>query len=60
MTPIADLYRHGGWAPLIVGMFLLGCGVRLLDEILNVRENPHAIFLVLLPFPSLVGEKKTG
>jgi hypothetical protein len=55
VTPMADLYRHGGWIPLIVGMFLLGCGARLLDEALDVRENPHAIFLVLLLFPSLVG-----
>ena len=54
ITPIGDLYRHGGWAPVIVGMFLLGCGVRLLDDVLDVRGNPHAIFLVLLLFPSLV------
>ncbi len=54
ITPIGDLYRHGGWIPVIVGMFLLGCGVRLLDDVLDVRANPHAIFLVLLLFPSLV------
>jgi threonine/homoserine/homoserine lactone efflux protein len=45
---------YGGWIPVIVGMFLLGCGVRLLDDVLDVRANPHAIFLVLLIFPSLV------
>jgi hypothetical protein len=54
ITPMGDLYRHGGWVPVLVGMFLLGCGVRLLDDILDVRANPHAIFLVLLFFPSLV------
>lgn len=54
ITPVGDLYRHGGWVPVIVGMFLLGCGVRLLDDILDVRTNPHAVFLVLLLFPSLV------
>jgi hypothetical protein len=54
ITPIGDLYRHGGWIPVIAGMFLLGCGVRLLDDVLDVRANPHAIFLVLLLFPSLV------
>jgi hypothetical protein len=54
VTPVADLYRHGGWIPVIPGMFLLGCGVRLLDDILDVRANPHAIFLVLLAFPILV------
>jgi hypothetical protein len=54
VTPIGDLYRHGGWIPVIAGMFMLGCGVRLLDDVLDVRANPHAIFLVLLFFPSLV------
>jgi threonine/homoserine/homoserine lactone efflux protein len=54
VTPIGDLYRHGGWVPVIVEMFLLGCGVRLLND---VRGNPHAILLVLLLFPSLVKAK---
>lgn len=54
ITPIADLYRHRGWVTLIAGMFLLGCGVKLLDKVLDVRSNPHAIFLVLLLFPMLV------
>lgn len=54
ITPIGDLYRHGGWIPVLAGMFLLGCGVRLLDDVLDVRVNAHAIFLVLLLFPSLV------
>jgi len=54
ITPIADLYRHGGWIPVIAGMCLLGCGVRVLDDVLDVRSNPHAVFLVLLLFPSLV------
>ena len=48
------MYRHGGWIPVIAGMFLLGCGVRLLDDVLDVRSNPHGIFLVLLLFPTLV------
>lgn len=54
ITPIGDLYRHGGWVPVIVGMFLFGCGIRLLDDALDVRGNPHAILLILLLFPSLV------
>jgi hypothetical protein len=54
IAPVGDLYRHGGWIPVIVGMFLLGCGVRLLDDVLDVRKNPHATFLVLLLFPALV------
>ena len=54
ITPIGDLYRHGGWVPVIVGMFVFGCGIRLLDDVLDVRANPHAVFLVLFLFPSLV------
>jgi hypothetical protein len=54
ITPVGDFYRHGGWVVVIAGMFVLGCGTRLLDQVLDVRANPHAIFLVLLLFPSLV------
>jgi hypothetical protein len=54
ITPVGDLYRHGGWVPVLAGMFLLGCGVRLLDDTLDVRSNPHAIFLLILLFPVLV------
>ena len=32
ITPVGDLYRHGGWIPVIAGMFLLGCGIRLLER----------------------------
>jgi hypothetical protein len=52
ITPVGDLYRHGGWTPVVVGMLLLGCGIRGLDEVLDAR-NPHAAFLVLLIFPVL-------
>jgi hypothetical protein len=54
ITPIGDLYRHGGWVPVIAGMFLFGCGIRLLDDALDVRASPHATFLILFLFPSLV------
>lgn len=54
ITPIGDLYWHGGWVPVIAGMFVLGCVVRLLDEVFDVRSNPHAIAFVLLLFPALV------
>jgi hypothetical protein len=57
VTPVGDLYRHGGWIPVIVGMFLLGCGARLLDDIMDVCGNPHSIFLFLLLFPSLVKQE---
>jgi hypothetical protein len=54
ITPVGDLYRHGGWIPVIVGMFAFGCGIRLLDDVLDARSNPHATFLILLLLPSLV------
>jgi hypothetical protein len=57
ITPVGDLYRHGGWIPVIVGMFLLGCGTRLFDDAMNVYGNPHSIFLFLLLFPILVKQE---
>ena len=57
VTPVGDLYRHGGWIPVIVGMFLLGCGVRFFDDVMDVRGNPHSVFLFLLLFPSLVNQE---
>jgi hypothetical protein len=54
ITPLGDLYRHGGWLPVLVGMTLLGCMVRLFDKVLDVTENPHAVCLVLLLFPAFV------
>src|ERR1019366_1147705 len=49
-TMVGGLYWHGGWIPVVVGMFLFGCGVRLLDDVLDVRTAPHAVFLALLLF----------
>jgi hypothetical protein len=57
VTPVGDLYRHGGWIPVIVGMFILGCLTRFLDDILDVSRDPHAVFLFLLLFPSLVKQE---
>lgn len=54
-TMIGGLYWHGGWISVLVGMILFGAAVRFLDIILDVRSNPHALFLVLLLFPTLVG-----
>jgi hypothetical protein len=54
ITPEGDLYRHGGWVPVIAGMFLLGALVRLLDDSLDVRASPHAVLLLLLLLPALV------
>ena len=54
ISPIGDLYRHGGWIPVAVGMFIFGCGVRLLDDRLDIHTNSHAILLIILFFPSIV------
>jgi hypothetical protein len=56
ITPLGDLYRHGGWIPVIVGMFLLGFGTRFLDDFMNVT-NPHMIFLFILLFPIFVNQE---
>jgi hypothetical protein len=54
ITPEGDLYRHGGWIPLIAGMFMLGCGIRVLDDVLDIRASAHAALLVILLFPDVV------
>lgn len=54
ISPIGDLYRHGGWIPVVVGMFIFGCGIRLLDQSLDIHANPHAILLIILLFPNIV------
>jgi hypothetical protein len=54
MSPVGDLYRHGGWLAVMAGMLVLGCCVRMLDDVLDIRANPHAIFLLLLLIPSVV------
>ena len=54
VTPEGDLYRHGGWIPLISGMFLIGCGLRILDEMTDLRRSVHGAFLIILLFPPIV------
>lgn len=54
ITPAGDLYRHGGWIPVVAGMFLLGCAIRVLDDVLDVQASPPAALLVLLLFPAIV------
>jgi hypothetical protein len=56
VTPAGDLWRHGGWVPVIAGMFLLGCGVRLLDDVLDARTSPHAALALVLLFPLVKSE----
>ena len=57
ITPVGDLYRHGGWIRVTAGMFLFGCGVRLVDDVIDLCGNPQSIFLFMLLFPSLVNQE---
>lgn len=60
-TFVGGLYLYGGWLPMLAGMFLFGCAVRLLDDQLDVRANQHGIFLVLLLCPLVIyGEADWG
>ena len=54
VTPEADLYRHGGWFPLVAGMLLFGCAIRILDEMADLRRGVHGAFLIILLFPDFV------
>jgi hypothetical protein len=54
VTPEGDLYRHGGWVPLVAGMFLLGSGLRVLDDAMDLRASVHGSFLIILLFPGIV------
>jgi len=54
VTPEGDLWIHGGWIPVVAGMFLLGCGIRVLDDMTDVRRGPHGAFLIILLFPAIV------
>ena len=53
-TPIGSLFQHGGWLPVIFGMLLFGCGVRLFDDVFDIFENLHATFILPLLLPSVV------
>jgi hypothetical protein len=54
VTPLGDLYRHGGWPPVLAGMALLGAGCRLCDDLLRPERDPRAVFLLLALFPVVV------
>lgn len=51
ITPEADLWRYGGWAPVIAGMAFLGWLVRVLDDVLDIRASPAAALLIVLLWP---------
>jgi hypothetical protein len=53
-TPAGSLYQYGGWIPMMAGMFILGCGMRLIDEAVDIRVSAHAALFILLFFPDWV------
>jgi hypothetical protein len=59
ITPQADLYRYGGWLPMLAGMLALGWLMRVLDDVLDLRMYPHAALLVLLLWPVLATPEGT-
>lgn len=54
VTPLGDLYRHGGLVTVVIGMLLLGMGARLFDSLLRPEVDPRAICFVLVFVPMLV------
>jgi len=54
VTSEGDLYRHGGWFPLLLGMLVLGCLIRIIDELADLRRSAHGASLILLLFPDTV------
>jgi hypothetical protein len=59
ITPQADLYRYGGWVPVLAGMAILGWLIRVLDEVIDVRESPQTALLVVLLWPTLATPEGT-
>ena len=54
VTPVGDLYRHGGPAAVVCGMLLLGVGYRLLDRLVRPESDPRMLCFVLVFLPLLV------
>ncbi|EHR51804.1 hypothetical protein SacmaDRAFT_3590 [Saccharomonospora marina XMU15] len=54
VTPLGDLYRHGGWIPVVIGMFLFGAIFRLFDTLFRPENDPRAMFFMLVFLPVLV------
>lgn len=57
ITPIGDLYRHGGYATVIIGMALLGLLMALLDSTGQAIKDERWIFLVLMLFPTFLKQE---
>jgi hypothetical protein len=54
ITPVGDLYRHGGWPIAIAGMFLIGVACRLFDTLFRPEIDPRAVCFLLVFLPTMV------
>lgn len=55
VTPEGDLWRHGGWLVVVVGMLIFGAGVKILDtSTIDVTNAPVRLLTVLTFFPLIV------
>jgi hypothetical protein len=54
ITPVGDLYRHGGWVVAIVGMFVIGIACRLFDSLFRPENDPRAVCFLLVFLPTIV------
>jgi hypothetical protein len=57
ITPYADLWRHGGWLPLLVGMASFGIILRLLDDSMARGQDARRFFFFLLIFALVVKQE---
>ena len=57
ITPYGDLWRHGGWLPLIVGMAAFGAVLRRFDDHMSSSIDPRHYFLVVLLFGPIVKQE---
>lgn len=55
MTPVGDLWRHGGYLPVLIGFVALGFVVRAVDSrALGASSNPNVLVLPLIMFGGFV------
>lgn len=54
VTPLGDLYRHGGLWMVALGMLVLGAGCRLFDRLFRPETDPRALCFVMVFVPVVI------